>query len=352
MKILRGLGLSVAVTLMAGNASAWGEPGHQLVGSIAWNILKQPGHANALNHVQTILNQIGKHTLGEATTWADCLRDVSKNGANFVVAYKPKYTPQICTTAFPQNNAAEMAAMTGYAANNWSKCDYTAPGSGACHLTYHFADIPYQHGAYAIGDISVSQHDIVASITEAIYYLRNGHSSPGAVVIFSNQREALFILAHLMGDLHQPLHVGAVYLDASGNVVDPAGNPTLAQQTATHGGNSILESSGASNLHSEWDSIDASLGVNASATFVSDAQAEVTADSGDVAGWPVLWASETITVARDKAFPGLTYSGDGHGQWNFDAPHDYASIRSDTQKQQIERAGVRLAEVLEAIWPG
>ncbi|WP_409362753.1 S1/P1 nuclease [Bradyrhizobium sp. CIR18] len=33
-----------------------------------------------------------------------------------------------------------------------------------------------------------------------------------------DKKEALFVLSHLVGDLHQPLHVGAVYLDSAGHV--------------------------------------------------------------------------------------------------------------------------------------
>ena len=35
-------------------------------------------------------------------------------------------------------------------------------------------------------------------------------------------REALRLLAHYVGDIHQPLHVAAVYLDREGRVVDPS----------------------------------------------------------------------------------------------------------------------------------
>jgi len=37
-----------------------------------------------------------------------------------------------------------------------------------------------------------------------------------------NEKEALLLLAHFVGDLHQPLHVGAIYLDAEAKPVDPA----------------------------------------------------------------------------------------------------------------------------------
>lgn len=323
---------------------------------MAWSILNQPGHSNARQHVQAILNSVGQHSLGEAATWADCLRDVQKSAAGFKVVYASGKTPQICRDAFPDTNAAETQAMIAYAQNNWSQCDYTKPGGGQCDLTYHFDDIPYQHGRYTPADLSTSPHDAVSAVGEAAYYLKNGHDSPGAVVVFSNPREALFVLAHLVGDLHQPLHVGAVYLDAQGQVVDPS-DAVRAKQTSTRGGNVIFDAASRAHpppeLHGEWDKIAASLGTAASPALVADAQARVAADAGPFGAWPALWASESVALARDTAFAGLTYApGAGPAKWTFQAPAGYAKRRATAQKLQLERAGVRLALLLEAIWPG
>lgn len=337
-------------------ASAWGEPGHQVIGSIAWAILNQPGHDNARQHVQAILNSIGNHTLAEAATWADCVRDVGKSNSGFGVSYVKGKTPQICMDAFPENDQTETAAMITYVQNNWSQCDYTRPGGGQCDLTFHFEDIPYQHGGYTPTELSTSKHDALSAIGEAIYYLQNGQDSAGSMVVYSSPREALFVLAHLVGDIHQPLHVGAVYLDAQGGVVDPGADTALAKQTFTTGGNFIYDAASRSSkppeLHGEWDKIPANLGTSASNALVADAQSKVAADTGDLTQWPASWASESVALARDKAFAGLTFSGHGPGKWIFTAPQGYVRLRANVQKLQLERAGVRLAELLEAIWPG
>jgi len=352
------LGFAGAVLAVAATpAFAWGEPGHQVIGSIAWAILNQPGHANARAHVVAILNSTGTHSLADAATWADCVRDVHKvSGGGFAVTYVKGKTPEVCKSAFPQDDEAETAAMIAYVANNWSQCDYTHHGGGQCDLTYHFVDIPYQHGRYAPGDVSVSAHDAVSVIGEAVYYLRSGTDRPGAVAHFSTAREALFVLAHLVGDIHQPLHVGAVYLDAQGNVVDPGQNQTLADTTSTKGGNFIFNGSSQAKsppeLHGDWDKIAGNLGTAASPDLVQEAQEEVVPDAGDPALWPAQWASESVALARDKVFAGLTYSGDGPGKWRFSAPPNYAADRTKAQRLQLERAGVRLAALLEAIWPG
>jgi hypothetical protein len=72
-------------------------------------------------------------------------------------------------------------------------------------------------------------------------------------------RTALMMLAHLVGDLYQPLHAGAIYLDAAGNSVDPDASPEARQlaesdgpgSTSTHGGNSLVTTT--ENLHWLWD---------------------------------------------------------------------------------------------------
>ena len=71
---------------------------------------------------------------------------------------------------------------------------------------------------------------------------------------------AIILLAHFVGDIHQPLHVGAQYFDAAGKVVDPdKGESGFESQ----GGNTImLQHKGATaarirhrrtKLHGFWD---------------------------------------------------------------------------------------------------
>lgn len=348
-------GAGIAMT--GSPAFAWGEPGHQVIGSLAWAILKQPGHANARMHVQAILNSNGRHSLADAATWADCVRDVKPaSGGGYKLTYVTGLTPKVCTTAYKATKHAETAAMITYVSNNWSQCDYGKPGAGACELTYHFVDVPYQHGSYGPTELSASAHDAVSIIDEAAYFLKNGADQPTAIVKFTTAREALFVLAHLVGDIHQPLHVGAVYLDPQGNVVDPGHDEALGKSTATRGGNSIFDGASEAQkkpeLHGEWDKIAASLGTSASPALVAEAQQNVVADSGDAAGWPAQWASESVALARDQVFSGMTYAAAAGGKWTFTAPSGYAGTRTTVQRLQLERAGVRLAALLEAIWPG
>ena len=76
-------------------------------------------------------------------------------------------------------------------------------------------------------------HDVVSAINAAIAVLQ-GSASPSPVS-FTSKREALRVLAHYVGGIHQPLHVGAIYLDASGHEVDPDAG-TYDPATKTQGG--------------------------------------------------------------------------------------------------------------------
>jgi len=77
-----------------------------------------------------------------------------------------------------------------------------------------------QRGHFDRNFQGTNDHDIVAAINAATAVLLERPSPPPFKI--ADKREALFLLAHLVGDLHQPLHVGAVYLDKDGNLVDPA----------------------------------------------------------------------------------------------------------------------------------
>ena len=52
----------------------------------------------------------------------------------------------------------------------------------------------------------------ISAINAAIRVLQDRPKATAPLSI-TDKKEALFLLAHFVGDIHQPLHVGAVYLD-------------------------------------------------------------------------------------------------------------------------------------------
>jgi S1/P1 Nuclease len=87
------------------------------------------------------------------------------------------------------------------------------------HNTYHFDDVDFERDRFDRSYMGTNDHDLVAAITAAIAVLKD-KPAPAPFSI-ADKKEALFMLVHLVGDLHQPLHVESVYLGADGGLVDP-----------------------------------------------------------------------------------------------------------------------------------
>ncbi|MFX5582986.1 S1/P1 nuclease, partial [Acinetobacter baumannii] len=76
-----------------------------------------------------------------------------------------------------------------------------------------------QHDQYQTGYVGTSNHDVVNAIRAAVSVLQ-GKPQPKPFN-FKDKQEALVLLTHYVGDLHQPLHVGSVFLNADGKIVNP-----------------------------------------------------------------------------------------------------------------------------------
>lgn len=187
---------------------------------------------------------------------------------------------------------------------------------------------------------------MVSSINAAIAVLQGG-TSP-APISFTSKREALRVLVHYVGDIHQPLHVGAIYLDKSGHEVDPDAG-TFNPATKTQGGNKILD--GVKNFHTAvWDAIPDSLTVANFASGVAQAKL-VPTTTGPINQWAAAWATDTV-LASHTAFSGLTFGAEtSKGTWAVTEPAGYTMARESLQEAQLVKAGARLAQLLQAIFP-
>jgi hypothetical protein len=334
---VRSLWLVLALSALASPALAFGPQGHQTVGAIADALLVG---TRARSEVRAIL---GTEALQTAALWADCVKGVTEKPLyRFVV--NPRYAE--CA---PFQTPAGKRAMVAYVKRNLSDC-HPAAGQEVCHKQYHYTDVAVQRDVYAKSDVGTSDHDLVSAVGACIAVLK-GKPSPAPFAIVS-KKEALRVLAHLMGDLHQPLHVGAVYLDASGHPVDPDAG-AFNEASSTRGGNLLVD--GGKKLHALWDDTPASLSVAAfKASGVALARA-VPVTAGPVEDWPVAFASDTLLVSHE-ALVGLSYgpeqgAGTANRSWLVTEPAGYAAARAALQKQQIVKAGARLAQVLMAVWP-
>jgi hypothetical protein len=334
---------ALAAALLAASAvpaAAWGPTGHSEVGRVADALLT----GNARRHVRSLIGI----PLATAGPWADCLRDVhGATGPHPNVVHDEKYRAT-CGPFWAPAQAKRERQMVDYVRRNTNNCRIEAGGED-CHLQYHYEDIALQRDAYASGIHGTNDHDLVGAARAAILVLE-GHPSPAPYRIGS-KREALMLLAHFIGDLHQPLHVGAVYLDAQGNRIDPDSANPYDPGTFTRGGNFLYL--GGRKLHSTWDGASAFPASGSGWADVLQEARAVPPTAGPPESWPEVWANESLRVARDEAFQPLTFDPrSGAQHWNVRAAAGYQATVADLQRRQVERAGARLAQILNAIWPG
>jgi hypothetical protein len=324
-------------------AGAWGAQGHQYVGSLGQTLL----NPNAATHIGALLGP--KIDLAHAAVWPDCIRSVTGSPSHGFTFKMGQFTPKAC--AVFDDNGPEEARMTDYAARNWTNCEYAGHRS-QCNLAYHFADVNVRtHDRYDISYFGAGPGDVVQAINAAVTVLRcpDGRTcATSGPFNIKDKREALFLLAHFMGDVHQPLHVGAVYLDSTNAPGGDDGRPTT-------GGNALLLKPGqkGENLHHEWDTIAKGLGIVPNAAAVASG-CPTALKRGTALGRPEDWASESVAAAR-AAYADLVYSPDSSlsNYWDLTFPNanSYAVNRTRSQATQLVAGGARLAAILNATWP-
>lgn len=326
---------TLAASLLAcTNVFAWGAPGHQTVGSIADSLLVGTHAGKAVRRI------LGAERLRTAALWADCAKGVTEQNPPLKYRVDPRFSE--CK---PFETSAGKRQMVAFVTRNLNGCG-RGPTDETCHRQYHYADVAIERNSYDRSETGTSDHDIVSAINAAIAVLRGGGSPPP--IHFASKREALRVLAHYVGDIHQPLHVGAVYLDRDGHEVDPDAGP-FDPATRTQGGNKLLDQG--RDFHTAvWDAIPDRLTVAKFSSGVSRAR-QVPVTAGPVEQWAAAWATDTVLASR-TAFSGLTFGPETpQGTWVVTEPDGYTAARESLQEDQLVKAGARLAQLLQALFP-
>ncbi|OFA00212.1 S1/P1 nuclease [Duganella sp. HH101] len=235
------------------------------------------------------------------------------------------------------NAAGDNERFANFVQRNWPPCG-TANSRQHCHDQYHYADVSNVHIDYQSGYAGTNDHDVVHAINAAVVYLR--HRNTGGPFSFADEKEALMLLVHYLGDVHQPMHVVAIYPDQQGNVVNPEGGAYSARND-TGGGNSLHDPATSMSMHTEWDRIPAEvMPGGAQAGSLLGAARKVADTMGDSDSWAQRWASESVTYAP-LVFRGLTYAaqpasdpGGAASQWNVAGIDDAYTARADALKGQ------------------
>ena len=333
--------LCLTGTLISGNALAWGDNGHRAIGAMADRLLVGT-HAQA--RIAAIL-QPGE-TLELASIWADCVK--SKAGS------------------FCGPQSQEMR-------------DYIE--ANPKHTEYHYTDVPVQDSAYRAGSAGTTDHDIVQLMQQAIAVLQ-GHDDSKVNPNRLTPRQALLLLAHLASDIHQPLHVGALYVDKNDHIVVPASNAEIDNVNIFDlaGGNGLFFADPSydrapypnqpirkQNLHAFWDHSTVEMvfkrvGVSSPDAFAQKALAgklPAYALRGAVDSWPVQLADDALALSRLAHAPlklgertsSVDSKGVTHFNWALTAPDDYRDFAEKLAESQLVRGGYRFAAMLQQIWP-
>jgi hypothetical protein len=334
MRSLRSWSLVAIAIAFTHPALAWGPDGHRTVATLAEKLI---AGSNAETQVHALL---GNLSLADVAVWADCAKGV--NPSTFQYEHPGKY-PECKIFETPTGEAA----MEDFVRRNSNNCPLK-PGEEICHKQYHYTDVAIQHQTYLLGFVGTRDDDIVAAVTATIHVLK-GDPAPAPFNI-KDKAEALRLLAHYVGDIHQPLHVGAVYLDAQGNKVNPD-TGTFDPKTATRGGNSILVGSSTRfNLHSTWDAVPSTLTVShLTPAWVRSARA-IAPTAGPDLDWPKRWASQSVTQAN-LAMSNLAFGPQKGTHWTVVLPAGYSAKMKSIKKVQLTRGGARFAQLLQDIWP-
>jgi hypothetical protein len=240
------------------------------------------------------------------------------------------------------------------------------------HSVHHYSDVPFEETGYKDESIGATNADVVHAIPACILILQ-GKAAEQHVLSNVPPRVALRLLVHYIEDIHQPLHVGAGYLDGTKfvdpngygkSVKDDQGANRLIYGKSIDGGNE-----GTTNLHVFWDVVVVRLDMaNAhvktpgefAATLLSKPQ-PAWQDSGPVLKWDRDWANESVVLSRkvhdvtvkdEDDSEKDSRTGAPRPRWHIqDLTPEYIDWASRTAEQQMTKAGYRVAATLEAIWP-
>lgn len=228
------------LVLLAGvtNLRAYGPDGHKIVGAIADRLLTGTSTAARVKEL------LDGYDLEDVAIMADTIKQWDTPGI---------YDPKVREYFSSHPHIAEQLRVFWKANPPTSDLKSAVPS----HHWFHYTDVPLVgNEKYADGQAGRSRWDLVHMMRYCIEVLQGSEPENNPRRITKTM--AVILLAHYVGDVHQPLHVGAQYFDAGGN---PANPDTTGETYPDEGGNSLhLQLAGNDarrrepKLHGFWDS--------------------------------------------------------------------------------------------------
>ena len=294
------LAIAVAMSFAAAPAWSWGPTGHHIVAIIA----EQRLSPQAREKIRKLLMD-GKYSIVDISTCADQIRG------------NPRGTPTPADVMC-RSLAGEVPATNG---------------------TWHYIDIPVPTKAKTLEAFCPEGNCVTARIDSFSQVLRTSTDD-------AQRRQALLFLVHFVGDIHQPL-------DA-------------AERACDHGGNSehvnfFLDREKETNvaLHHVWDTSEVELlmkhdkitdervyaGILMAGIKAAEAERWAHASAEQIA-----WESYKLALA--KVYRGIPFQNFCGNQKPApiitDLPQSYENDGTKVVREQLMKAGVRLATILEA----
>ena len=356
---MKRLAAALAIVLLGTSpVGAWSSPAHQAIGDAAQDHLTPQANA-ALARILQDTSTLSSGALAGVATWPDDLR-----------------ARQRYHTIAEGWGPADIEEADQFNAAN--------PGNDQ----WHFVDLPLGADGYPLSDPPpgdplrpfVTSDDIVHALRRCISILE-GTAEPN----FS-KRQAVRWIVHLVGDLHQPMHVTSGYYKTTlanfANKPVRINDPVSAAKPdvlADRGANGLLFSTSESNnLHATWDkclpNLVASAACSASTRFtplavklkslITPSAIAAAKTPGDHHDWPAAWATDALHQAvASRAYPSSLKSGsvkvDHHGDADYvqavivmPARQAYLTDHVATAQTQLVNAAIRLGALFNAIqWP-
>jgi hypothetical protein len=325
---------------MPASSFGYGYRGHAMVGAIA--DLRLSIDKPTQDKVAKLLDGI---SLAQAATIADSIKSwdicVDRTTMDVAVAGGARINKELRT--FVKTN----------------RCD-----SKPSHHEFHYVDVPVAGDEmYMSGTVGRSDYDIVHMIAYCMQVLSGDIPQKNQLAI--TKSVAVILLAHYLGDIHQPLHVGAEYFDDKGNPVEPS---DTIKWHGDQGGNKLVlflldkgKPKEIGGLHSYWDTmvVDEAFGDKGDAKLALDL-AQNEPEDWELTGDPISiarhMADDIMPLARE-AHRRLEYSkiksggkGDidsGRATERAGLDASYAAWSQSVVKAEIQKGGWRLAAVLK-----
>jgi hypothetical protein len=356
----------VTIVALASAAFGYGPTGHEIVGGIADKLLTNTA---AGARVYSIIEGI---SLEKAAVMPDEIKAWDQEGIDNARAF-PHYF---------EHRKIDSQLREFWRANQPTH-DPNSPMPS--HHWFHYTDVPVlNEQKYSGGQTGRSQWDVVHMIAYCVDVLRGQVPENNARKI--TRPIAVILLAHYVGDIHQPLHVGAEYFDGArpvdpdkgqAGIEDEGGNTILLQ--LNHGTPGEMAKRGLK-LHGFWDNEAVMANLPAMPLTLSKEERYQAIEKAkrqlidqfaheQPAGWRLpanlalknygqAWADEILPVARE-AHERLRFVG-MHSQLEEDrtvaagraqeknAPDRvaYADWAAKIVREELHKAGWRLADLL------